>query len=231
MITRRALLALLARSADRALRAGHLVTQRQAAAARQAVRPAVPRPLHRRRQAGRPARSRSSTAASTRKSYIVEVVGCGVAFLDYDNDGWLDIFVLNGTRLEGAPRGRDQSAVQEQPRRHVHRRHREGRPDAHRLGVGGHRRRLRQRRLRRPVHHLLGPQRALSQQRRRHVHRRHRKGRPAADGRALWVRLHLGRLRPRRPPRSVRRQLSRTPRSRSCRSPARTATATGRACR
>ena len=31
------------------------------------------------------------------KSYIVEVVGCGVAFLDYDNDGWLDVFLLSGT--------------------------------------------------------------------------------------------------------------------------------------
>jgi enediyne biosynthesis protein E4 len=39
------------------------------------------------------------------KSYIIEVVGCGVAFLDYDNDGWLDIFVLSGTRLEGDPAG------------------------------------------------------------------------------------------------------------------------------
>jgi enediyne biosynthesis protein E4 len=37
------------------------------------------------------------------KRYIVEVVGCGVAFLDYDNDGWLDVLVLSGTRLEGAP--------------------------------------------------------------------------------------------------------------------------------
>jgi hypothetical protein len=34
------------------------------------------------------------------KSYIVETVGCGVAFLDYDNDGWLDIFVLCGTRMD-----------------------------------------------------------------------------------------------------------------------------------
>jgi len=34
------------------------------------------------------------------KTYIVETVGCGVAFLDYDNDGWLDIFVLCGTRLD-----------------------------------------------------------------------------------------------------------------------------------
>jgi enediyne biosynthesis protein E4 len=39
------------------------------------------------------------------KTYIIEVVGCGVAFLDYDNDGWLDLLVLNGTRLEGAPPG------------------------------------------------------------------------------------------------------------------------------
>src|SRR4051812_32251901 len=39
------------------------------------------------------------------KSYIVEVVGCGVAFIDYDNDGWVDLFVLNGTRLEATPSG------------------------------------------------------------------------------------------------------------------------------
>ena len=29
--------------------------------------------------------------------YIVEANGCGVAFYDYDNDGWLDIFLLNGS--------------------------------------------------------------------------------------------------------------------------------------
>ena len=40
-----------------------------------------------------------------RKSYILEAVGCGVAFFDYDNDGWLDLLVLSGTRLEGAPPG------------------------------------------------------------------------------------------------------------------------------
>src|SRR5579872_6436856 len=38
-----------------------------------------------------------------RKQYIIETVGCGAAFIDYDNDGWLDIFLLSGTRLE-APR-------------------------------------------------------------------------------------------------------------------------------
>src|SRR6266550_6365220 len=39
------------------------------------------------------------------KDYILEATGCGCAFFDYDNDGWMDIFVLSGTRLEGAPEG------------------------------------------------------------------------------------------------------------------------------
>jgi len=39
------------------------------------------------------------------KKYIVESTGCGCAFIDYDNDGWMDLFVLSGTRLTGAPEG------------------------------------------------------------------------------------------------------------------------------
>jgi hypothetical protein len=35
----------------------------------------------------------------TRKQYILEETGCGVALFDYDNDGWLDIFLVNGSRL------------------------------------------------------------------------------------------------------------------------------------
>src|SRR6202044_1604777 len=31
--------------------------------------------------------------------YLLETTGCGVAF--YDNDGWLDVFLVNGWRLEG----------------------------------------------------------------------------------------------------------------------------------
>lgn len=38
-------------------------------------------------------------------SYIVESTGCGCAFIDYDNDGWMDLFVLSGTRRSGAPPG------------------------------------------------------------------------------------------------------------------------------
>ncbi len=37
--------------------------------------------------------------------YLLETTGCGVAFYDYDNDGWLDIFLVNGWRLEGFPNG------------------------------------------------------------------------------------------------------------------------------
>jgi len=42
-----------------------------------------------------------------RKRFIIETNGCGVAFVDYDNDNWTDILLLNGTRLEGFPKGKE----------------------------------------------------------------------------------------------------------------------------
>src|SRR6266849_10962359 len=39
------------------------------------------------------------------KKYIIETTGTGVAIFDYDNDGWPDIFLVNGTTLEGFPTG------------------------------------------------------------------------------------------------------------------------------
>ena len=33
--------------------------------------------------------------------YILDAMGCGVAFIDYDNDGWLDIITLTGRRRTG----------------------------------------------------------------------------------------------------------------------------------
>src|SRR6266436_6217253 len=39
----------------------------------------------------------------TTKKYIIETTGTGVAIFDYDNDGWPDIFVVNGTKLEALP--------------------------------------------------------------------------------------------------------------------------------
>jgi enediyne biosynthesis protein E4 len=38
-------------------------------------------------------------------TYIVEVNGAGCAFFDYDNDGWMDAFILGGRRLDGVPHG------------------------------------------------------------------------------------------------------------------------------
>jgi len=40
------------------------------------------------------------------KKYIIETTGTGVAIFDYDNDGWPDIFIVNGTTLEGSPPGK-----------------------------------------------------------------------------------------------------------------------------
>ena len=42
-----------------------------------------------------------------KNKYLLETTGCGVAFYDYDNDGWLDIFLVNGWRLEGFPAGQE----------------------------------------------------------------------------------------------------------------------------
>ena len=37
------------------------------------------------------------------KKYLPETMGPGVAFIDYDNDGWPDIFLVNGTDWPGHP--------------------------------------------------------------------------------------------------------------------------------
>ena len=34
------------------------------------------------------------------KKYIIEAKGSGISFFDYDQDGWLDIYLTNGTRLD-----------------------------------------------------------------------------------------------------------------------------------
>jgi enediyne biosynthesis protein E4 len=39
--------------------------------------------------------------------YLLETTGTGAAAFDYDNDGWIDIFLVNGTVLEGFPKGQE----------------------------------------------------------------------------------------------------------------------------
>ena len=54
-----------------------------------------------------------------KNKYLLETTGCGVAFYDYDNDGWLDIFLVNASRLEGFPKG-------EEPTCHLFQNNRDG---------------------------------------------------------------------------------------------------------
>ncbi len=42
-----------------------------------------------------------------RNRYLLETTGCGVAFYDFDHDDWIDLFLVNGTRLEGFPKGQE----------------------------------------------------------------------------------------------------------------------------
>jgi hypothetical protein len=53
------------------------------------------------------------------KKYIIETTGTGVAIFDYDNDGWPDIFFVNGTTLEGFPKGKE-------PTSHLYRNNHDG---------------------------------------------------------------------------------------------------------
>jgi enediyne biosynthesis protein E4 len=39
--------------------------------------------------------------------YLLETTGCGAAWLDYDGDGRLDAFLVNGTTLAGFPKGQE----------------------------------------------------------------------------------------------------------------------------
>src|SRR5581483_1924218 len=43
-------------------------------------------------------------SGSLEKQFLLEEMGGGVALFDYDNDGWLDIFLVNGTSLDPAVR-------------------------------------------------------------------------------------------------------------------------------
>jgi hypothetical protein len=52
-------------------------------------------------------RAQNISGSPTNKQFLLEEMGCGVALFDYDNDGWLDIFLVNGTSLDPAVRNRN----------------------------------------------------------------------------------------------------------------------------
>jgi enediyne biosynthesis protein E4 len=57
--------------------------------------------------------------SETSNKYLLETTGCGVAFFDYDNDGWPDLFFVNGSRLGGFPKGQE-------PTNHLYKNNRDG---------------------------------------------------------------------------------------------------------
>jgi hypothetical protein len=61
-----------------------------------------------------------------RKRFIIETNGAGVAWIDYDNDGWVDALVLSGTRLDEASREERSWPRGEAPTNRLYRNDRDG---------------------------------------------------------------------------------------------------------
>jgi len=49
-------------------------------------------------------RARNVSGSPENKQFLLEEMGGGAAFFDYDHDGWIDIFLVNGTSLDAKPR-------------------------------------------------------------------------------------------------------------------------------
>ena len=143
--------------------------------------------------------------------YLLETTGTGVAVIDYDDDGWLDVFVVNGSVLEGFPNGNV-------PTSHLYRNQRDGTFRDVTAAAGLTQSGWGQAACsgdydndgaRRSVRHVLGAEPALSQSRQRHVRGGHGGGWSSERQASLGCRLCLPRLRSRRPARPVRGQLHR----------------------
>jgi hypothetical protein len=61
-----------------------------------------------------------------RKRFIIETNGAGAAFLDYDNDGWVDALVLNGTRLKDNAREAETYPAAQAPTSHLYHNNHDG---------------------------------------------------------------------------------------------------------
>ena len=63
--------------------------------------------------------ARTVIAGHESKDFLLSTTGGGIALFDYDNDGWLDIFVVNGWGLARFPKG-------EEPTNHLYRNNHDG---------------------------------------------------------------------------------------------------------
>ena len=150
-----------------------------------------------------------------RKRFIIETNGAGVAWIDLDDDGWVDAIVLGGTRLAGGARHGDPALARGESTTKVFRNRRDGAFATSRSAPDsgeqpGHRRSAPatttttapSTSTSRPWH-----QPAVPQSRRRPVRGSQRRRRPADQRDAMGIRLLVFRLRPRRRPRPLRREL------------------------
>jgi len=53
------------------------------------------------------------------KDFLLSTTGGGIALFDYDNDGWLDLFIINGWGLQDFPKGQE-------PSNHLYKNNRDG---------------------------------------------------------------------------------------------------------
>jgi hypothetical protein len=63
--------------------------------------------------------SRTVVLGHESKDFLLSTTGGGIALFDYDNDGWLDVFVVNGWGLKDFPKGAE-------PTNHLYRNNRNG---------------------------------------------------------------------------------------------------------
>ncbi|HMC57980.1 MAG TPA: VCBS repeat-containing protein, partial [Candidatus Solibacter sp.] len=50
--------------------------------------------------------ARNVSGSAGNKQFLLEEMGCGAAIIDYDNDGWPDIFLVNGSTFDSTPAAR-----------------------------------------------------------------------------------------------------------------------------
>ena len=120
------------------------------------------------------------------KNYILDSVGSGVALLDYDNDGWLDIYLVNGSTYEAmsgkspSPTPPSSTTITTEPSPTSP--PKPGLPTT--AGASVPPSPTTTTTASRPLRHQLRQEPPLPQQPRRHLHRRSREGRrsPSATG-------------------------------------------------
>jgi hypothetical protein len=73
--------------------------------------PAEPLPIRLTDVAAEAGITLQNLSGGPRKDFLLEIAGNGAAWLDYDGDGWLDLLIANGSKIEHLDRGGDPMAA------------------------------------------------------------------------------------------------------------------------